>query len=41
VFSVWKNEDKSDLETKNINLYFEKNGSVWKIYKMSRFEIDD
>ncbi|MDK2951519.1 MAG: hypothetical protein PWQ77_1184 [Kosmotogales bacterium] len=41
VFSVWKNEDKSDLKTKNIDLYFEKNGSVWKIYKMSRFEIDD
>jgi len=41
LFSVWQNEDKSDLETENIDLYFEKNGSVWKIYKMSRFEIDD
>jgi len=41
LFSVWKNEDKSDLKTEYIDLYFEKSGSVWKIYKMSRFEIDD
>lgn len=40
-FSVWQNESKSDIQKENINIYFEKIGDTWKIYKLSRFEIDE
>ncbi len=40
-FSVWQNESKSDIQKENIDIYFEKIGDSWKIYKLSRFEIDE